>query len=150
VNFEAAEIMNDTQAMPSAPSQGPSILNNRAMEATLRQYIGQRNYVLLVRSLQSGLGTQLRSDQTGDLLEKCIDWCAQYGGRYEDVKAAVRAIFQAIYLDLPQNVQIDFGYLADEVGFDIEKAKAERKQRPLNRWVSRLLVHRMTHAGQRR
>jgi hypothetical protein len=43
------------------------------------------------------------------------------------------------YLDLPANVQIDFLYLAEEVGFDVEKAKAERNRSPVNRWTSELL-----------
>ena len=131
---------NDMQVSPSASAeQELSISANRAIEVTLRRYLRETNYSWLIRGLKTGLGPQLKTDQRGDLLEKLVDWCAQYGGAYEDVKSAVLAIFKAFYLDLPPNVQTDFLYLAEEVGFDVEKVKAERNRGSVNRWTSELL-----------
>jgi hypothetical protein len=131
---------NDLQVSPSASAEKElSISANRAIEVTLRGYLRKRFYITLIGNLKSRLSAQLRADQAGDILENLVNWCVQYGGNYEDVKTAVLAIFQAFYLDLPPNVQTDFLYLAEEIGFNVEKAEVERNRSPVNRWTSELL-----------
>jgi hypothetical protein len=114
------------------------ISSNRATEQTLRTYLARRHYPPILKYVESQLGGEIRTDQSGNTFERCIDWCAQHGGKYEDVKTIVLKLYELFYFDLPEDTRLSFDEMAAEVGFATSKGNMEQR-RLSGSWAARAL-----------
>jgi hypothetical protein len=126
---------------PRPPPMNAEIQLSRdpKIERRLRWNLGHRRHWFVLRYIESQFGVTIRTEQSGATFEKIIDWCAQNGGEFEQIKRFVLKLFSRFFLDLPSNVQQNFEHIAEEIGFNIQKARAAKEEWLIGRWLSRAL-----------
>ena len=107
------------------------ITDNLEVEQKLIILLRNHHYKFLLRFFDHQFGFKFRTEQTGETFAACIDWCAQNGGKIDEVKHLVLMIFNRFYRYLPVSVRDDFADMAEEVGYT--------RQQPLFHAYDRLL-----------
>jgi hypothetical protein len=83
----------------------------------------------LLRFIDTQYGLKFAMEQTGASFEDCIDWCAQNAGGIGNAKRVLRLLFERYYLHLPEPVQADLLYLAEELEYDPRRTKLDELKR---------------------
>jgi hypothetical protein len=96
-----------------------TVNNDLTTDEELFAFLANKDYKGLMRAIDKDYRLQFSTEQSGDAIDDCINWCAENAGGLEPAEQVLMELFNNFYSQLPVPVRDNLAYLAEEIGYSL-------------------------------